>query len=47
MVLILSENSDLTTDKVVEWLNYWEVKDIIRMNEDDKINIKKIDVQIF
>jgi SPASM domain peptide maturase of grasp-with-spasm system len=45
MVLILSENNDLTTDKVIEWLNYWEVKDIIRINEDDKIIIKEIDIQ--
>jgi ATP-GRASP peptide maturase of grasp-with-spasm system len=45
MVLILSENNDLSTDKVIEWLYFWEVKDIIRINEDDKIFIKAIDVQ--
>jgi hypothetical protein len=44
MILILSENNDLTTDKVIEWLNYWEVKNIIRVNEDDKIIVKEIDI---
>lgn len=45
MVLILSENNDLSTDKVIEWLNYWEVKNIIRINEKDKVFIKKIDIR--
>lgn len=45
MILILSENNDLTTDKVIEWLTYWGIKGIIRMNEDDKVSVKRIDIQ--
>ena len=45
MILILSENNDLTTDKVIEWLSFMGIKDIIRMNEDDNINIKEINIK--
>lgn len=45
MVLIISENNDLTTDKVIEWLMYFGVNDFVRINEDDKIIVKEIDLQ--
>jgi ATP-GRASP peptide maturase of grasp-with-spasm system len=45
MVLIISENNDLFTDTVIEWLYFFSVSDIVRINEDDTIHIKEIDFQ--
>jgi radical SAM protein with 4Fe4S-binding SPASM domain len=45
MVLIISENNDYYTDKVIEWLFYFGIKEIVRINETDKIIIKEIDFQ--
>ena len=45
MILIISENNDLTTDKVIEWLHFFGINNTVRINEDDKIKIKTIDLQ--
>jgi ATP-GRASP peptide maturase of grasp-with-spasm system len=45
MILIISENNDFFTDQVIEWLSFFKIEDIIRINEDDKINIKEINIQ--
>ncbi|MDR3327161.1 MAG: grasp-with-spasm system ATP-grasp peptide maturase [Prevotellaceae bacterium] len=45
MVLIMSENNDITTDRVIEWLYFFGVTDIVRINKGDKIIIEKIDIQ--
>jgi hypothetical protein len=43
MILILSENEDINTDEVCDWLNYYET-DFIRLNKGD--THYHIDVQI-
>lgn len=42
MVLIQSEQNDLVTDRVIKWMHYYGINDIIRINEDTKISIEKI-----
>ena len=44
-MLIVSENNDFTTDKVIEWLFLMGIKEIVRINEDDKVSIKEVDIQ--
>ncbi len=45
MVLIISENNDSTTNKVIEWLHAGNIQNIIRINEDDIIRIKEINLK--
>ncbi|MFT4073848.1 MAG: hypothetical protein QM654_18235 [Dysgonamonadaceae bacterium] len=44
MVFILSENKDYFTDKVIEWLRFYGIHDIVRINADDRVRIHKIEV---
>lgn len=44
MILVVSQNSDLSTDKVMEWFTYYGVKEIVRVNEDDYLNISKFTI---
>ncbi|WP_320020264.1 grasp-with-spasm system ATP-grasp peptide maturase [Labilibaculum manganireducens] len=41
-ILIVSEQTDLTTDKVIEWLQFDQKHKIIRINENDLIVIDEI-----
>jgi ATP-GRASP peptide maturase of grasp-with-spasm system len=45
MILIISENNDYFTDKVIEWLLYFGISDLVRINESDKIFVKEIDLR--
>ena len=42
MVLIQSEQGDLMTDRVIEWLYYYGVKEIVRINENTNITIESV-----
>lgn len=44
MVLIISENKDIFTTNVIEWLHFYGIYDIVRINEDDMVRIDKIEV---
>lgn len=44
MILIISENKDRFTDKVIEWLQFYGIYDIFRINEDDKVHVNKIEI---
>jgi ATP-GRASP peptide maturase of grasp-with-spasm system len=44
MILIVSENIDYITDRVIEWLQHYGITDIFRINEDDDVNILEIDI---
>jgi hypothetical protein len=41
MLLILSEEKDLTTNEVIDWLFFYNI-DFIRINKEDNIIIKEI-----
>jgi hypothetical protein len=41
MILILSDEKDLSTIHVIEWLTYWNVP-FFRINLEDEITVDKI-----
>ncbi|TAJ15734.1 hypothetical protein DMA11_00600 [Marinilabiliaceae bacterium JC017] len=43
MVLIISEHNDYITDRVIEWLYNLDIQDVVRIKEDDKIEIESVD----
>jgi len=44
-ILIISENNDIVTDRVIEWLHFYKVSKIIRINEDTLTSIKEINIK--
>lgn len=44
MLLILSETTDISTDRVILWLRKMGYQNIIRINEDDRIEIKRVEI---
>lgn len=45
MILIISENNDLTTNRVIEWLHVKDIQYITRINEDDQVRVKEINLK--
>lgn len=45
MILVISQNKDLSTDKVFEWLLEFGFKDVVRINEDDSLSILNFNIK--
>ena len=45
MILILSEEKDLSTVHIIEWLLYWGIP-FVRINQEDRISIKRISINV-
>lgn len=43
MILLLSSNSDYSTNLIIDWLEYYHIQ-WIRLNEDDLLKVKKIQI---
>ncbi|MGD1834276.1 MAG: grasp-with-spasm system ATP-grasp peptide maturase [Nitrososphaeraceae archaeon] len=44
MLLVLSQSTDLTTDKTIEWLRFYGFNNVFRINENDFIKIESISI---
>ena len=45
MILIISHPNDLTTDRVIKWLKFYDYTDIIRLNTLDRFKIVKLQLK--
>lgn len=45
MILIISEETDRTTDRVIDWLKYFDKK-VLRVNNTDLLNFKNLSILI-